>query len=132
VSAEKSLLQNIIGHNGQSIQDTITDIYGCYFYIGLNHGPAWIAYSLGVPCVMITGVSQEWNDFPNPHRIAINNEVCGVGCFNDPSLPINRSWEWCPREKNYACTREITPEMVIEQIERIRGEKDATQKRNLA
>ncbi|MFA5346506.1 MAG: autotransporter strand-loop-strand O-heptosyltransferase [Methanoregula sp.] len=131
VSAEKSLLQNITVHNGQNIQETIRDIANGDFYIGLNHGPAWIAYSLGKPCVFITGVSEEWNDFPNLYRIAINNEVCGIGCFNDPSLPINRSWEWCPREKNYACTREITPKMVIEQIERIRGDKDAVKKGNI-
>jgi autotransporter strand-loop-strand O-heptosyltransferase len=126
VSAEKSVLQNITGHNGQSIQDTITDIYGCYFYIGLNHGPAWIAYSLGVPCVMITGVSEEWNDFPNPYRIAINNEVCGIGCFNNVNLPINRSWEWCENPNKYVCTKEITPGMVIKQIERIREANNET------
>ena len=123
VSAEQTQLKNVTSHNGQTIQDTIADIAGAEFYIGLNHGPAWLAYSLDKPCVMLTGVSEEWNDFPNPYRIAVNNEVCGTGCFNDTSIPIDRSWAWCPREKNYICTRSITPAMVIEQIDRIRGDK---------
>lgn len=125
VSAEQTQLQNVTSHNGQSIQETIADIAGADFYIGLNHGPSWIAYALDIPTIMITGVSEEWNDFLTPYRIAVNNEVCGIGCFNDTSIPIDRKWDWCPREKNYICTRSITPEMVIEQIDRIRGKKNA-------
>lgn len=125
ISAEPTNLRGVIKHNSQAIQSTIADIDGCEFYIGLNHGPAWIAYALGKPCIMITGVSEEWNDFPNPYRIAINNEVCGIGCFNDPTLPINRGWEWCPREKDYACTSKITEEMVMDMIKKVRGDLNA-------
>jgi autotransporter strand-loop-strand O-heptosyltransferase len=125
VSSEPSVLKNIVSRTGQSIQNTIEDIKGCEFYIGLNHGPAWIAYVLDKPTIMITGVSEEWNDFPNPHRIAINHEVCGVGCFNDPGLKIDRGWEWCPRNKDYACTKEITEDRVIEEINKIRGDSHA-------
>jgi autotransporter strand-loop-strand O-heptosyltransferase len=122
VSMEPTTLKNVIAHNGQSIQRTIEDIRGCAFYIGLNHGPAWLAYILDKKCIMVTGVSEEWNDFPNPHRIAINHNVCGVGCFNDPALKIDRGWLWCPRNKDYACTKEITPGMVIHEIKKVREE----------
>ncbi len=131
ISVEPSQLNNVTKHNGQSIQATIEDIRNCEFYIGLNHGPIWIAHSLGIPSIMITGVSEEWNDFPNPYRIAINNEVCGVGCFNDKELPISRDWHWCPRQpedKRYICTRDITEDMVINMIEKLRGDKNATKK----
>jgi len=124
ISAEPSQLNNVTKHNGQSIQATIADIQNCEFYIGLNHGPIWIAHALGKPAIMITGVSEEWNDFPNPYRIAINNEVCGVGCFNDKTLPIDRGWSWCPRNKNFVCTSEITETMVINMIEKLRGDKN--------
>jgi ADP-heptose:LPS heptosyltransferase len=127
VSAEKSSLQGITSHNGQSIQDTIKDIAGCEFYIGLNHGPAWIAYSLGVPCVFITGVSELWNDFPNPYRIATRD--CVPGCFNNPAIPINRSWDWCVNEDKYVCTKNITPGMVIEAIEKVRSDLSGAQHR---
>ena len=128
ISSEPSQLNNVIKHNGQSIQSTIEDIRNCEFYIGLNHGPIWIAHSLNIPAIMITGVSEEWNDFPIPYRIAINNEVCGVGCFNDKTLPIDRGWNWCPRNKNFACTGEITETMVISMIEKLRGDKGAVKK----
>jgi autotransporter strand-loop-strand O-heptosyltransferase len=121
VSSEKSTLKKIISHNGQPIEQTIADISGAEFYVGLNHGPAWIAYALGIPVIMITGVSEPIVDMPTPYRVAI--DVCRPGCFSDPSIPIERSWDWCPRKKDYACTREITPEMVISTINQIRKEK---------
>ena len=128
VSAEPTQLNNVTKHNSQSIQATIEDIRNCEFYIGLNHGPIWIAHALGIPAILITGVSEEWNDFPNPYRIAINNEVCGKGCFNDKDLPISRDWHWCPRGKDYACTKEITESMVINMIDKLRGDKNAVKK----
>ena len=118
ISTERSDLQNIIPHNGQSIEQTLTDISGASFYIGLNSGPSWLAYALNIPVIMISGITEPWNDFPNPYRIAI--DVCRPGCFNDPALPIDRGWDWCPRKKNFACTREITEDMVIEQIGKLR------------
>jgi autotransporter strand-loop-strand O-heptosyltransferase len=117
ISAEPSQLSGIIKHNGQSIEQTISDLSGAAFYLGLNHGPAWLAYSLDIPTIMITGISEEWNDFPMFARIA--TDTCRPGCFNDPTLPIDRDWNWCPRNKNYACTSEITEDMVIKEIDRI-------------
>jgi ADP-heptose:LPS heptosyltransferase len=64
ISNEESQLTGVIKHNNQSIQNSIADIAGAEFYIGLNAGPSWIAYALGLPVVMITGVSEVWNDFP--------------------------------------------------------------------
>jgi autotransporter strand-loop-strand O-heptosyltransferase len=127
ISVEPSQLTGIVKHNGQSIEQTLTDISGASFYVGLNSGPSWLAYSLNIPVIMITGVSEPWNDFPTPYRIAV--DVCRPGCFNDPSLPIDRGWLWCPRNKNYACTREITESMVMEQIDRIREVQNATNAR---
>jgi autotransporter strand-loop-strand O-heptosyltransferase len=126
VSAENTALEGVVKHNGQPIEQTIADINGAQFYVGLNHGPAWIAYSLGIPCLMITGVSEPWNDFPNPHRIAI--DVCRPGCFNAPELPIERGWHFCPRKKDYACTRDITEELVIAEINKMRGEYNGAKK----
>lgn len=118
ISTEQTKLINVVKHNGQSIEQTITDMSGASFYIGLNHGPYWIAYSLGIPAIMITGVSAEWNDPPNPYRVSVDS--CGVGCFNDPSLPMDRGWDWCPRKKNFICTKDIKESMVITKIEDIR------------
>jgi autotransporter strand-loop-strand O-heptosyltransferase len=118
ISAEPTNLTGVIKHNGQSIEQTIADVSGAKFYVGLNHGPAWIAYSLGIPTIMITGVSEPWNDFPTPYRISVDS--CRPGCFNDPTLEINRGWDWCPRGKDFVCTRDITENMIIDTILRLR------------
>jgi autotransporter strand-loop-strand O-heptosyltransferase len=118
ISAEKSGLQNVASHNGQPIEHTVRDVAGCEFYIGLNAGPSWIAYALNKPCIMITGVSLEENDFPTPYRVAV--DVGCKPCFHDVTVPISRDWLWCHSGKDYACTKEITEQMVIDQIEIIR------------
>jgi autotransporter strand-loop-strand O-heptosyltransferase len=117
VSVESTTLNNVIRHNGQSIEQTLTDISGASFYVGLNHGPAWLAYSLGIPCVMITGVSEEWNDFPNPYRISVDTGC--KPCFNNPAIPIDRGREWCVNEHRYICTEKITEAMVKKIINKI-------------
>jgi autotransporter strand-loop-strand O-heptosyltransferase len=121
ISAEPSQLTGIINHNGQDIDSTLSDISGAEFYIGLNAGPSWLAYSLGIPCIMITGISEIWNDFPTPYRVSVDS--CTPGCFNDPTLPIDRGWAWCPRGKDFICTKDITESTVLEQIDNIRKEK---------
>lgn len=120
IANERSGLKNIKQHSGQPIQNTIADIAGCSFYVGLNHGPAWIALALDKPTIMITGMSEPWNDFPNPYRLSVDS--CRPGCFNDPSVLIQRGWEWCPRNKDYACTRDVTEEMVINVINKLMEE----------
>lgn len=117
ISFEPSSLERVTKHNGESIAQTIANIYNCSFYIGLNHGPAWIAYALNKPVIMITGVSEPWNDFPMFKRISVSS--CTPGCFNDPSLPIDRGWSWCPRNKDFLCTRDITEEMVYNAIDEL-------------
>jgi autotransporter strand-loop-strand O-heptosyltransferase len=120
ISAEQSQLTGIVDHCGQSIEQTLTDISGCEFYIGLNHGPIWIAYSLEKPVILIDGVAEEWNNPPNPYRIAV--DVGCKPCFNDPAVPISRDWEWCHSGRDYACTKAITEIMVIDMIKKLRME----------
>jgi hypothetical protein len=64
---------------------------------------------------MISGFSEPWCEYINPFRIYSPNG-CG-GCFNDTSVKFDRGWDWCGRKKDFICTKEITPEMVIEKIE---------------
>ena len=118
VSVEQTALENVIKHNGQSIEQTIADIAGAEFYIGLNHGPIWLAYALGVPAIMITGMSEEFNDFPNPYRIVVDSGC--RPCFNDVSIPIDRGFDWCHNANKYVCTKLITEEMVINTIGKLR------------
>jgi len=121
ISSEKSNLTGIVSHNSQSIESTIADIASADFYIGLNHGPSWIAYSLGTPYIMIDGIAEEFNNPPNPYRIKV--DVGCKPCFNATEIPIDRSWNWCINKDKYACTKAITPEMVFAKIDEIRSKE---------
>ena len=115
ISKEPSALDNVTKSNNQTIEQTIAALSGCEFYIGLGHGPSWLAWSLGVPVILISGFSEPWAEFPTPYRV-INQGVCN-GCFNDTSVKFDRGWQWCPRNKNYECTREISPDQVTDMID---------------
>lgn len=117
ISKEPSSLNNVIKRNNQPIEQTFNDIAGADFYIGLNHGPSWIAYTVGTPLIMIDGVAEEWNNPDNPYRIKA--DVGCKPCFNNTDVKIDRSWNWCVNEDKFACTKAITPEMVIDTINRL-------------
>jgi autotransporter strand-loop-strand O-heptosyltransferase len=101
-----------------SLEQRMEQISGAEFFIGLGSGLSWLAWACGVPVVLISGFSKPFAEFYTPYRV-INESVCN-GCWNDPSLAFDKSdWKWCPRNKDFECTKQITPEDVIKQIDKI-------------
>ena len=101
-----------------SLEQRMEQISGAEFFIGLGSGLSWLAWACGVPVVLISGFSKAFAEFYTPYRV-INESVCN-GCWNDPSLAFDKSdWKWCPRNKDFECTKQITSEDVIKQIEKI-------------
>ncbi len=98
------------------LQERITDLIHCDFFIGLGSGLSWLAWGLSKPVVMISGFSNPNSEFSNPYRV-FNPNVCN-SCWNDITVPNHsqNGWSYCPRNKNYECSTEITSEMVIEKI----------------
>lgn len=98
------------------LQERITDLLHCDFFIGLGSGLSWLAWSLEKPVVMISGFSNPDSEFSNPYRV-FNSNVCN-SCWNDISVPNHsqNGWSYCPRNKNWECSTEITSDMVIEKI----------------
>lgn len=92
------------------------------FFIGLPSGLSWLAWNCRVPVVMIAGFTLDGSEFPTPYRV-FNRNFCH-GCWNDSTcffdmhVPV-----WCPRHlgtpREIECTRAITTEMVVEQLNRI-------------
>lgn len=98
------------------LSDRINDLYFCDFFIGLGSGLSWLAWAVGKPVVLISGFSDPISEFYTPYRV-INKSVCN-SCWNDPSLPFEKgNWAWCPRDKNFECSREISFDMVKEKID---------------
>ena len=104
-----------------NISDLIEDMLTCEFYIGIGSGLSWLAWSLGVPVVLISGFSKEHSEMSSGVHRVINKNVCH-GCFNHHRLDPS-DWSWCPLHKGtdraFECTREIKSESVIEMIEKL-------------
>ncbi len=106
-----------------SLQDRIDDLYNCEFFIGLGSGLSWLAWACQKPVVMISGFSKPYAEFTSPYRV-INEKVCN-GCWNNDSFQFEPSnWLWCPENKNFECTKEISFEMVKNKINLLRKENN--------
>ena len=117
VSKEETKLQEVIKRHNQPIEKTIANIVGADFLIGLGSGLSWLSWALDVPVILISGFSAPWCEFQDCIRIH-PGKGCH-SCFNCKDLTFDRgNFLWCPRSKNFECSRNITPEMVIEGIEK--------------
>lgn len=98
----------------------IQQIKNCSFFIGLSSGLSWLAWALNKKVVMISGCTNEDNEFKKNCYRVINKNVCH-GCLNDSSIDnikgIAESWMYCPRNKDFECTKTISFEMVKEKID---------------
>lgn len=109
---------NVVDKTGNfPIQERITDILNSEFFIGLSSGLSWLAWALKKPVVMISGFTHPTTEFFTDYRV-FNDSVCN-SCWNDISITdiLKKQWSYCPREKDFECSKEISPEMVIEKIE---------------
>lgn len=100
------------------LQNRISDIFNCEFFIGLGSGLSWLAWSLDKPVILISGFSNPISEFYTPFRV-FNDKVCN-SCWNDKNIfhPKN-DWSFCPREKDFECSKEIKSEMVKLKIREI-------------
>lgn len=106
---------------GGTIQDVIDDLATCEFFIGLGSGLSWLAWSVGLPLVLISGFSEKNAEMLTGVYRVINEDVCH-GCFNSHRLDAG-DWKWCPLHKGskreFECTKTITSSMVIEKINQL-------------
>ncbi len=117
ISLEETSLMNVKKHNGRSMKDTISVLLGAEFFIGVGSGLSWLAWALNIPVIMISGFSKPFAEFHSGLIRIHNDEVCN-GCYNDPTLPfIKNNKMWCPRGKDFECTRKITPGGVMGAID---------------
>jgi autotransporter strand-loop-strand O-heptosyltransferase len=105
-----------------TIEKLIEELSSCEFFIGIGSGLSWLAWTLNVPIILISGFSTPISEFSgdNVHRV-FNENVCN-GCFNKVRLEPG-DWNWCPQhkgtERQFECTKSITFDMVRIEIDRI-------------
>jgi autotransporter strand-loop-strand O-heptosyltransferase len=113
--------KGITKFKGGSVQDVINDLATCQFFIGLGSGLTWVAWSTGLPVVLISGFSFAISETTLDTYRVINENVCN-GCFNRHRLDPS-DWNWCPDHKGtprqFECTKTITGEMVISKIDEL-------------
>lgn len=109
-------LNNVIHPTTKSLQEAISWLSHCEFYIGLGSGISWLAWGLNKKVIMISGFSKPFAEFSNPYRV-INSSVCH-GCWNDLNHKFDASnWNWCPQGKNFICSKEISFSLVKQYID---------------
>ena len=100
----------------ESFDNIINIINNCEFFIGLSSGLSWLSWALNKNIVLISGSVAEHFEFYTPYRVT-NQKVCN-GCFTDIRHQFNPSnWLWCPENKNFECSKEISFEMVKQKID---------------
>lgn len=90
------------------------------FFIGGSSGLAWLAHAVGTFTYLINGFTYSWFEFAdNVHHIE-RLDVCR-GCFNRPKFTWDKSYDWCPTNLDYECTRFLSPDYVYREIMRRRN-----------
>jgi len=106
----------IIDKSGDyDIHDRINDLEHAEAFIGMSSGLSWLAWAVGTPVVMISGHTKPWYEFKCDRMI--NEDVCN-GCWHEYEFDKG-DWNWCPKQKDFECTKSIKPDEVIKSLNRI-------------
>ena len=103
-----------------TIENLIKDMVTCEFFIGIGSGLSWLAWSINLPVVLISGFSEAYSEPIEGITRVINEDpnTCR-GCFNRFRLDAG-DWNWCPtgkgNERHFECTKVLTGERVINMI----------------
>jgi autotransporter strand-loop-strand O-heptosyltransferase len=110
----------IVKHPNGPIELVMDELKKSKAFIGIGSGLSWLSWALDVPTVIISGFSYSWAEMEDCIRIAAPKGKC-EGCFNRLRLDAG-DWNWCPdhkgTKKQFECTKSITSEMVIKELEK--------------
>ena len=110
----------IIKHPNGPIELVMDELKKSKAFIGIGSGLSWLSWALDTPTVLVSGFSYDWAEMQDCIRITTPKGKC-EGCFN--RLRLNAGdWNWCPdhkgTERQFECTKSITSEMVIKELEK--------------
>ena len=119
ISKEKSNLKNVTKRNGDiDLAERVWYLHNCEFFIGVCSGLSWLAWACGKKVVMISGATLEFTEFQEDNIRIINKEACH-GCWNSDEHRHKFACfhsSLCPENKNFECTRKISPNLVIDRM----------------
>jgi len=110
----------VMHHPNGPIELVMDEMKKSKAFIGIGSGLSWLSWALDVPTVLISGFSYRWAEMEDCIRIGAPDGKC-EGCFNRVKLDAG-DWNWCPdhkgTERQFECTKSITSEMVIKELEK--------------
>lgn len=114
----------VIKVDNKSLEEISSIMLGSKGFIGISSGLSWLAWSLGVPTVLISGTTDEELEPTDGISRVINKEVC-YGCFGR-HLFDKGDWSWCPdhkgTERQFECSKSITFVDVKPYVQQMLGE----------
>ena len=104
-----------------SIDTIISELQSSDVFIGVSSGLSWLSWATGTRTVMISGFTDPINEMQDCIRISAPKGKCS-GCWHRHRFDAG-DWNWCPDHKGtsrqFECTREITADKVIQELEKI-------------
>jgi len=121
ISKEPTNLKGIFNRTNGDINRSIALLKESAGFIGVSSGPAWLAWALDVPTVMVSGCTKPDFEFVgNEKNIRVHDGAVCNGCLNDIDVVFDKGkWNWCPENKDFECTKAITPDTVIEAVSKL-------------
>ena len=114
------LPNGIVKHPQGPLDLVIDEMRKSKAFIGIGSGLSWLSWAIDTPTVLISGFSYDWAEMQDCVRISAPEGKC-TGCFNRYRLDAG-DWNWCPdhkgTERQFECTKSITSEMVIKELEK--------------
>jgi len=113
--------RGVKSHPVGSLEKIISALQQSELFIGISSGLSWLSWAVGTPTIIVSGFTDvDLEPTIGVNRV-INKNVCN-GCWSkhifDPG-----DWNWCPiqkgTDKQFECSKEITSEMVINEIEKL-------------
>jgi len=102
---------------GMNLKDCVNYINYAEFHIGTSNGLSWLAHGLKKHVVLIFNVTKPWCEFTTNITRVYDDSICS-GCVNE-ELFDPKDWLWCPRKKNFECTKNISFESFKNKIDKL-------------
>ena len=104
-----------IDRSGLNLKECVNYINHAEFHIGTSNGLSWLAHGINKHVVLISNVTKPWCEFTTNITRIYDDSICN-GCLNEEQFDAT-NWLWCPRQKNFECTKKISFESFKSKID---------------
>ena len=113
----------VIKVENKTLKEIGAIMLGSQGFVGISSGLSWLAWSLGVNTVLISGQTDKLLEPITKIERVINESVCHA-CFSR-HLFDKGDWNWCPEhkgtERQFECSKQITFEVVKPSLDKLLG-----------